>query len=328
MVKGVFRVGDENCIQKILIQENEVLKLAKLQDTEVLRSLEMAVLRLRDQSSHNTRILDEERLVKMVSWLSLSPFPIHHETISQSKTPNFGQWLLKHETYRDWCQTSSSSILWLHGIMGSGKTYLCSVVVDSLLATAVSQSGSTPFAYFYCLRTDSEPDRSSIDDILRSLLRQLAITDAPGDVRDSLYSEFERRSKTDRFRGLDLPRLRRKECVDLMVEIANEDPITIVLDAVDQVEEGHRYVLLESLARITSEAANVVKVFLTSRDGNEVLSAFPQARQITITRENTHEDMVEFIFRNIDDARLLGGNLSSETRASLANKLLSGADEM
>lgn len=166
MVKGVFRVGDENCIQKILIQENEVLKLAKLQDTEVLCSLEMAVLRLRDQSSHNTRILDEERLVKMVSWLSLSPFPIHHETISQSKTPNFGQWLLKHETYRDWCQTSSSSTLWLHGIMGSGKTYLCSVVVDSLLATAASQSGSTPFAYFYCLRTDSEPERSSIDGII------------------------------------------------------------------------------------------------------------------------------------------------------------------
>ncbi|KAF7556665.1 hypothetical protein G7Z17_g1205 [Cylindrodendrum hubeiense] len=328
LAKGLVRMGDEDYVQRILTQEDEVLKLAKLQDTEILRFLETAVLRLRDQSNMNTRLLDEESHTKMVSWLSTSPFPVHHETISQSRTPNFGQWLLTHENYQYWCQTSSSSALWLHGIIGSGKTHLFSVVVDSLLATAALNKDSTPFAYFYCLKTDTEPERSSADEILRSILRQLAVTEAQANVHALLYSEFERRSKSERYRRLEIPRLTRKECVDFIVEVANDDPVTILLDGVDQIEEHDRFTLLDALDRVISEAANVVKVFLTSRNDNEMPSSFPATRKITITRQNTHSDMVDFIFQGIDDARLLGGKMSPEMRTSLANMLLNGADEM
>ncbi|KAF5013361.1 hypothetical protein FDECE_608 [Fusarium decemcellulare] len=326
IAQSVLYAGDKNSIQAILSQEDEVWKLANLQDTEDLRFLTTTVLRLRDQAT--TKLLDEESYMNMVLGLSSSPFPIHHQTISQSRTPDFGQWLLKLESYRQWCETSSSSILWLHGIMGSGKTYLFSVVVDSLLATAATHQNSAPFAYFYCLSTESEPERSSADEILRSALRQLAMTQTHNGVRDTLASEFELRSKSARLRGLDLPKLTRKKCVDLIIEVANEDPIVILLDAVDQIQDEHRYALLKCLDRIISEAANVVKVFVTSRNDNEVFSALPTAKEIMITRDNTHNDMAQFILQKIDDARLIFGNLSSETRDSLANALLVGAGEM
>ncbi|KAF4471002.1 ankyrin 1, partial [Fusarium albosuccineum] len=308
IAQSVLYVGDKNSIQAVLSQEDEVWKLANLQDTEDLRFLTATVLRLRDQAT--TKLLDEESYMNMVLGLSTSPFPIHHQTISQSRAPDFGQWLLKHENYRKWCETSSSSVLWLHGIMGSGKTYLFSVVVDSLLTTAASHQNPTPFAHFYCLSTEAEPERSSADEILRSVLRQLAMSQTNNGVRDMLASEFERRSKSARLRGLDLPKLAGKECVDLIIEVANEDPIVILLDAVDQVQDEHRYALLRCLDRIMS------------------LLPPPEAKDIMITRDNTYNDMAQFIFQKIDDARLVFGNLSSGTRDSLANALLDGAGEM
>ncbi|KAF4963269.1 hypothetical protein FSARC_8707 [Fusarium sarcochroum] len=325
--KSVFWTGQDG-IQKVLSQEDEVLKLAKLQDTADLRFLETAVLRLRDQSNNNVQRVQEEDFMRMISWLSTSPFPIHHETISQARTPNFGQWFLRHHDYRYWCEASSSSALWLHGIMGSSKTHLFSLVVDSLLAVNALQPNSSPFAYYYCLNTDSEPERSSTDGILASILRQLAITESQNGVRDFLVSDFRRCSKSARLRALDLPKLTRKECVDLIIQVANEDPITILVDAIDQIEDEQQYSFLECLAQVMSEASNVVKVLVTSRNGVEVLSAVPTAREIIISSDKTDDDMSKFIFRKIDEARLVSGRLSLSMRDSLAKALLNGAGEM
>ncbi|ENH73265.1 Ankyrin repeat domain-containing protein 50 [Fusarium oxysporum f. sp. cubense race 1] len=159
--------------KKILSREDEVLKLAKLQDTSDLRFIAKTVLRLKDQINNNTKRIEEEDSIKMISWLSTSPFSIHHETISEPRTPNFGQWLLQHEVYRNWCEYSSSSTLWIRGITGSGKTSLFSVIADSLLATRATNPESAPFAYFYCLQSESEPERSSADGILRSSLSDI-----------------------------------------------------------------------------------------------------------------------------------------------------------
>ncbi|KAF5559324.1 ankyrin 1 [Fusarium napiforme] len=312
----------------ILSREDEVLKLAKLQDTSDLRFIQKTVLRLRDQINHNTKRIEEDDYIKMISWMSTSPFSIHHETISESRTPNFGQWLLRHEAYMSWCESSSSSTLWIHGITGSGKTNLFSVIVDSLRTAQSSQPESTPFAYFYCLESDSEPERSSADGILRSILRQLAITETQSDVRDFFYSDFQRRSRSALLRGLELPKLSRKECVDRIVQVANEDPITILLDGVEQVEDESCDVLLQSLSDITSKAENVVKVLVTSRNSLDILSSLPTAKEIIVTADHVHDDMAQFITQKIDDAKLISGRLSSGKRSCLIKELLDGAGEM
>lgn len=60
-----------------------------------------------------------------------------------------------------------SSVLWLHGIPGSGKTKLTSLVVDELVQT-------NKVAYFYCIRSPAEPHRGQCDKIVASIVRQLA----------------------------------------------------------------------------------------------------------------------------------------------------------
>ncbi|KAF4503620.1 ankyrin 1 [Fusarium agapanthi] len=327
LAKSVFWTGDDG-IQKILSREDEVLKLAKLQDTSDLRFIQKTVLRLRDQINNNTKRIEEDDYIKMIAWMSTSPFSIHHKTISESRTPNFGQWLLQHDAYRNWCESSSSSTLWIHGITGSGKTNLFSVIVDSLRATWASQPESTPFAYFYCLESDSEPERSSADGILRSILRQLAITETQSNVRDFFYSDFQRRSRSALLQGLDLPKLSRKECVDRIVQAANEDPITILLDGVEQVEDESCDILLQSLSDIMSKAENVVKVLVTSRNSLDILQWLPTAKEILVTADLVHNDMARFITRKIDDAKLISGRLMPDKRSCLTKELLEGAGEM
>ncbi|KAL5591485.1 hypothetical protein FOVSG1_010374 [Fusarium oxysporum f. sp. vasinfectum] len=312
LAKSVFWTGDDG-IQKILSGEDEVLKLAKLQDTSDLRFIAKTVLRLKDQINNNTKRIEEEDSIKMISWLSTSPFSIHHETISESRTPNFGY---------------SSSTLLIRGITGSGKTNLFSVIADSLLATRATNPESAPFAYFYCLQSESELERSSADGILRSILRQLTITESQSDVRDFLYSDFQNRSKSATLQGLDLPRLSRKDCVDRIVQVAREDPITILLDGVEQVEDESCGLLLQSLSDIMSRAENVAKVFITSRNSSDILSSLPTAKEIVVAADEVHNDMARFITRMIDDAKLISGRLSPNTRSCLIKELLHGASEM
>ncbi|KAH7154419.1 ankyrin repeat-containing domain protein [Fusarium sp. MPI-SDFR-AT-0072] len=303
LAKSVFWTGDDG-IQKILSSEDEVLKLVKLQDTSDLRFIEKTVLRLRDQINNNTKRIEEEDYMKMISWLSTLPFPIQHETISEPRTPNFGRWLLQHEVYRNWCESSSSSTLWIHGITGSGKTNLFSVIVDSYLPPG--------------LRTQNR---------LPSHTSTVSKAKGQSDIRDFLYSDFQRRSKSAVLQGLDLPRLSRKDCIDRIVQVAREDPITILLDGVEQVEDESCDLLLQSLSDIMSRAENVVKVFITSRNSSDIPSSLPTAKEIIVTADQVHDDMSRFITWRIDDAKLIG-RLSPNTKSCLTKALLNGAGEM
>ncbi|KAF4418418.1 ankyrin 1 [Fusarium acutatum] len=318
---SIFWTGDDG-IQKILSREDEVLKLAKLQDTSDLRFIQKTVLRLRDQINNNTKRIEEDDYIKMISWMSTLPFSIHHETISESRTPNFGQWLLKHKAYRNWCDSSSSSTLWIHGITGSGKTNLFSVIVDSLQATWASQPDSTPFAYFYCLGNDSEPERSSADGILRSILRQLAIAETQNDVRDFFYSDFQRRSRSALLQGLDLPKLSRKECVNRIIQVANEDPITILLDGVEQVEDESCDTLLQSLSDIMSRAENVVKVFLwVHRQIQQLRKVKNEHDLLPALRSNNLSDL-DKLYENDLGQILQSGNTSRQLAIHIFSWLL------
>ena len=47
-------------------------------------------------------------------------------------------------------------MLLLHGIAGSGKSTICSAVIDSFL----NQSPDAAVAYFYCKDSEFEPERA------------------------------------------------------------------------------------------------------------------------------------------------------------------------
>jgi len=64
-----------------------------------------------------------------MQWLSEEPFLGHHNLMKEDVLEGTGQWLLSDPVFKRWKDESASSILWLHGIPGSGKSKL--VYVDS-----------------------------------------------------------------------------------------------------------------------------------------------------------------------------------------------------
>ena len=60
------------------------------------------------------RLGSSERL-RILEWISSTPYEENHFFARQGRTSGTGRWLLRHEKYHQWRTSSASMILWLHG---------------------------------------------------------------------------------------------------------------------------------------------------------------------------------------------------------------------
>jgi hypothetical protein len=60
--------------------------------------------------------LNESERFDILTWLSSIQYEKNHRTAREGRTDGTGKWLLEHERFLDWRRSSSSMILWLHGI--------------------------------------------------------------------------------------------------------------------------------------------------------------------------------------------------------------------
>lgn len=58
----------------------------------------------------------------------MEPYIQHHEQTKSEVLKGTGSWFLRHPDFLKWRDESASSILWLRGIPGSGKSKLMYVV--------------------------------------------------------------------------------------------------------------------------------------------------------------------------------------------------------
>ncbi|ROW04889.1 hypothetical protein VMCG_04769 [Cytospora schulzeri] len=323
-LKNTFRTVSIEHMPRILAREDEVLKIARLTDTEALLLLDATVTRISAPKTLSSRSVSNDKYADVLDWLSGSPYYSHHEFVSQSRLTGAGKWLAKHPDYMEWHNTSSSSLLLLHGIPGCGKTTLCSVVVDALLTTAANNPSAAPFGYFYCANTQSEKTRASSDNVMRTLLGQLALSPTePRKIQELLCSEYDRQSALARIDGLDLPKLHTRDCTRLILDLAEKDPLTIVIDSVDSMDEEDQIVFLSSLRHIVAKSDNVVKIFITSRSNIHILSG--ANNQVQITAHETRMDMKTYIrhqvHTSVADKLLLEGNASPSLQITEASFL-------
>jgi ankyrin repeat protein/DNA polymerase III delta prime subunit len=295
-------------------------------------------------------LLDQDEHLELLRWLSSCPFTRHQEALSEARMPNSAVWLQVHPEYRNWKSSSSSSILLLHGIPGSGKSTICSAVVDSLLGERAANHLAAPAAYFYCADCQFEPERSQSAELMRSILRQLTITSSSQPlVSGIILSEFQRRLAQSRVDGMEMRKLTVQDCTRLILEVTATDSVTIVIDALDEIKEHDRPVLINALQDIVVGSPSVVKVFLTSRNNSHIFSllrevneqASPVSSQIDRTiyvktvevdRDLTLEDIQKFVrlrfAQVVKDRRLLKRDPTPELSELLIEKLVAGAGEM
>ena len=146
--------------------------------------------------------------------------------------------------------------------------------IRSTVINLMLDADSASTAFFYCARSTAEPARAKPVEILCALLRQLCTSNSDQPVKSPVAREYEARKKKADEDCSTIKRLTVEECTRLIIELTKDHPATIILDALDECEEITRHELLEALDSIISKSANVVKIFVSSRDDIDIVSTF------------------------------------------------------
>ena len=206
------------------------------------------------------------------------------------------------------------------------KTILSSLVVDESTSVQTPAHFKAPLAFFYCSASVSEPDRRNAASILRSLVRQLTIAASRHPkIHSAVLAVYDSKVEAAKLHGFDLTPLNVHECEDLVVTALEDNPATLVIDALDEMDDPHD--LMDSLQTISSEARNVIKIMITTRNSSQTKQHIPNARTVQITLAENKSDVERFITSEFDLLALRRG-ISPDTRSKLVGSLVSGAGEM
>jgi hypothetical protein len=184
--------------------------------------------------------------------------------------PQSGTWLLKKDGFVKWRDSSDSSIFWLHGIrklirsvemegilkicsrLGYSKSFLVSSVIEELKQKKTCEkSQGLPFAYFYCARVAAEPERAMPDEILRSLLEQLASTDTTSEIKDPVVNAYK--EKKNKAEGRTPQKLNLYETINIILALLETNGALIVIDGLDECDSTRRQDLLLAMQRLVRE---------------------------------------------------------------------------
>ncbi len=246
MVKFGFVIEGAEVIARMIsryalfLSTNQESKNSQL--LSFLHTIDGPVFRMSGQLHSVEDHLDEHERVQILRWLSSQPYIEHHEQIFKHVLSGSGAWLLQDPLYIQWHRNSASSLLWLHGKVGSGKSTLVSLVIEDALKRFNAGQGPPP-VYFYCSRNAAEAERSDPAIILGSIVRQLASLQPGLPLLSPVIEKWKKKGQGFSSKGLQV-----EESCDLILELIEEYPITtIVIDALDECDIEKRQCLLDAL---------------------------------------------------------------------------------
>ena len=309
----------DNTIKRI----DDLEKLIKAFDEPLVRTVGTV------QDLHDHLKTEERR--GLLAWLSRIPCREHHDITYREVLPDTGLWLLNKADFLELQTSSSSSLLWLHGIPGAGKSKLTAIVIQKFLDDAAGVENSAPLAYFYCSREKSESCRADPTQILRAILKQLSSLGPDGQVRHAIATEYKQRRLDAEREGLEIRNLAFPECTRLLLELTSEAPATIVIDGVDELGNSSLD-LLDALRYLIENSSSVLKIFVSSREEAAIARRLYYARSIRVTSADNSKDVTVFVNHSVSKAveqkRLLGGRVSSSSQKEITTKIIDGAGEM
>jgi hypothetical protein len=279
----------------------------------------------------------ESRRSKILGWVSTIPYTEHHTRISTTRLGGTGEWLFQKKEYQEWHSSSVSKLLLLRGIRkyrlhsiilpcgfyltepsaGAGKTFIASVAIDSF----ASDPRLGKLAYFYCNR--AEESRREPEAILRALIHQLVRTESN---QKTLLKPIVDAYESRKAQGQETSTLNRLESQELLVQLTDVyQQTTICIDALDEVEQSTRKVLLQTLKAVMEKSKNLVKIFATTRMDVDIVQQFGMFPRIELQPDDNARDIDRFIEESIQtgikDKELLDGDVGDELKAEICKVL-------
>ncbi|KAI8714909.1 NACHT domain-containing protein [Fusarium sp. LHS14.1] len=286
-----------------------------------------------DEALHAiTDQLNATRRTDILRWISQEPYRQHHEQTKREVLKGTGKWLLQDATFLRWKNESASSILWLHGIPGSGKSKLASIVVEDALEAFRENQTPAP-VYFYCSRNPAEPGRSDPSKIAASIARQLSTPKVGGPLLEAAVEVYRRREAEDTFASGPLRLDESKSLILKLLEQYRDVTMTIVIDALDECNPATRGDLLDTLEDLLKTSPCLLKIFVSSRTDQDIVYKLDNYPNLHLSSDRNSPDIDLFVHsetkRLIDKGSLLRfSTRKKEIRDRIIDELTSKAQGM
>lgn len=210
----------------------------------------------------------------------------HIKPLRRERTKRCGKtgvWLSKSKEYIDWLADPKSSLFWLSGIPGAGKTVLTAAIIDDL--SLRRQPSQTGVSFFFC-EYDNQTTLLTRT-ILGCLARQYLTV---GTLSDSLEAKIRALiegtlSDVDALKGV------------LQESLGAPGIHFIVIDGFDECSLQDRDMILEVFKRITETSSSVLKIILSSRQDVviEIKQVFDSYYHKTMGCAELHTDIATYI---------------------------------
>ena len=189
---------------------------------------------------------------------------------------------------------------------------------------------SPPPAYFYCSRNPAEPGRSNPENIIASIARQLSCLKS-GDLLPLAIAAYRKMEEE----GFATESMKLDESHALIIQLIEKyyPTVVIIIDALDECDRDTRSDLLEFLESILQESSSLVKIFVSSRDDQDIVCQLQNYPSLELSSDRNSDDIAEFvkseIRRLIKKKALLRSSMNKEElQQVIIDRVTEGANGM
>ncbi|KAN0141995.1 hypothetical protein V8E53_000457 [Lactarius tabidus] len=162
----------------------------------------------------------------ILQWLSPPNPSTNHNTACKVYHNVPPTWFFGSRVFKDWM--SKGPLLWIHGKPGSGKSILCSAIIQYIIVQR--DAGRATLTYFYFDFRDEE--KQNVRNVIKSLLIQLSTYSNPCcEIIHRLYSTSVKGMQQPRYDILI-------DCLKEMLFIVSPHPTFVILDALNDCPDS------------------------------------------------------------------------------------------
>ncbi|KAL4996715.1 WD40-repeat-containing domain protein [Aspergillus recurvatus] len=276
--------------QQIRSDLEELVSVAHDRQTKLLSNIQEAV---RNQAAQQVETKREEEDNKLLKHLCLTDPRDDMDRIEQTKDKLLEgscDWIFDREDFNNWIYGNETTLYWIRGEPGKGKTMLLIGIIKQMLQST-SDIGFVSF--FFCQNTD--PNLNNATAVLRGLIYQLAVQDRSllSYIRDA-YDSRGQSLFDDRNAFFALSKILSK-----MLDDPNIPQVYLIIDALDECQTDLDQ-LLELLMQHVSSSR--LRCLVSSRPRPEIRNSLTNSNGYTELDlgRNALQEVTEVVEEYID----------------------------
>ncbi|TVY27111.1 Vegetative incompatibility protein HET-E-1 [Lachnellula hyalina] len=243
--------------------------------------------RVRESFSSIEKAERDKKFLAVRTWLASTDATVDQEAAAGMRKdyPNTGRWIFGENVIKAWMDSTSSlsSVVWINGIPGAGKTILASRIIEERLRL---DQQSTVF--FYCKYQDEQ--RRTFLAIARSVLSQLL--NVHDDLLPYLYDQC--------ISSGQVSLVSTQSAVELLRTCLETVPQTyIVIDGIDECEYSERRAILSFFTSLIDNdiTPGRLRGLFVSQDENDIRRLLRKASVLRLTEEHNKSDIEAYASR-------------------------------